>query len=213
MTKTTYLAPQQPQEPKKKRGVLKWILIVVGTIVALSVDFVIIDAVIGGEEDTTTPAGSSNAPSDKPSPNASEAPTAKIGDKPSPNASEVPTAKIGDKVTDESYQFTVSKISCGVGRVGSQYFGEKAQGQFCMVSLKVKNLGKEPINYSSKNQALVDTKDRTYSPDDGAWIGEINPGNTLKTVVPFDIPKKAKPDYLLLTAGVWGFSEGVRVKL
>ena len=197
MTKTTYLAPQQPQEPKKKRGVLKWILIVVGTIVALSVDFVIIDAVIGGEEDTTTPAGSSNAPSDKPS----------------PNASEVPTAKIGDKVTDESYQFTVSKISCGVGRVGSQYFGEKAQGQFCMVSLKVKNLGKEPINYSSKNQALVDTKDRTYSPDDGAWIGEINPGNTLKTVVPFDIPKKAKPDYLLLTAGVWGFSEGVRVKL
>ena len=42
---------------------------------------------------------------------------------------------------------------------------------------------------------------------------EINPGNTLKTTVPFDVSKRAKPDYLLLKAGVFGFSEGVRVKL
>jgi hypothetical protein len=42
---------------------------------------------------------------------------------------------------------------------------------------------------------------------------EINPGNTMKTTVPFDVSKRAKPDYLLLKAGVWGFSDGVRVKL
>ena len=68
----------------------------------------------------------------------------------------------------------------------------------------------------------MDTKGKTYSPDDGAWIhvgdgdlpfGEVNPGNTLKVTVPFDVSKRAKPDYLLLKAGVWGFSEGVRVKL
>ena len=28
-----------------------------------------------------------------------------------------------------------------------------------------------------------------------------------------DVPKKAEPDYLLLKAGVFGFSEGVRAKL
>ena len=43
---------------------------------------------------------------------------------------------------------------------------------------------------------------------------EINPGNILKTTVPFDMsPRRAKPDYLLLKAGTWGLSEGVRVKL
>lgn len=89
------------------------------------------------------------------------------------------------------------------------------------MSLRVKNVGKDPIHFSDENQALVDTEGKTYSPDDEAWIymddaeiyAEINPGNTLKTTVPFDVSKRAKPDYLLLKAGVWGFSEGVRVKL
>jgi hypothetical protein len=133
----------------------------------------------------------------------------------------VKTYRIGEKARDDSYQFTVTKVTCGAKRVGDQYLGEKAQGKFCMVSLRVKNVGDDAIDYSSENQALVDTKGKTYSPDDEAWIyldgsdtwGEVNPGNTLKTVVPFDVSKKTKPDYLLLKAGVWGFSEGVRVKL
>ena len=79
-------------------------------------------------------------------------------------------AKIGDKVTDDDYQFTVTKIKCGVSRVGDQYSGEKAQGQFCLVSMRVKNVGNEAINFSDENQALVDTKGKKYSPDDAAWI-------------------------------------------
>jgi hypothetical protein len=35
----------------------------------------------------------------------------------------------------------------------------------------------------------------------------------LKTTVPFDISKRTKPDYQLLKAGFWGFSEGVSMKL
>jgi Domain of unknown function (DUF4352) len=217
----------QPQEPKKKRGALKWILIVIGIFVALFVALVIIGVALGedtatpppaggsngvalgGVEATATPppAGGSNAPSDKRFPKEGDA---------------VPTAKVGDKVTDDNYQFTVTKVSCGVRRVGDQYDGEKAQGQFCLVSLKVKNVGQDPITFSDQNQALVDATGRIYSPDDEAWVyvddsdnlwGEINPGNSMKTVVPFDVPKKTEPDYLLLKAGVWGFSEGVRVKL
>jgi hypothetical protein len=131
------------------------------------------------------------------------------------------TVKVGGKVRDDSYQFTVTKVTCGVKRVGDCYLGEKAQGQFCLVKMRVKNVGKEPIHFSDETQALVDTKGKQYSPDDEAWIymddsdpyAEINPGNTLKTTVPFDVSKRAKPDYLLLKAGVFGFSEGVRVKL
>ena len=131
------------------------------------------------------------------------------------------TFEVGEKATDDDYQFTVTKIRCGVKRVGSSYYGEKAQGEFCLVSMRIKNVGDEPINYSEENQALIDTRGREYSPDDEAWIhldgsapwGEINPGNTQKAVIAFDIPKKAKPDHLLLKAGVWGASDGVVVKL
>jgi hypothetical protein len=132
------------------------------------------------------------------------------------------TPGIGDKVRDDAYQFTVIEVRCGVSRVGDSYLGEKAHGQFCLVKMRVKNVGKEPINYSEENQTLIDSRGREYSPDDEAWVymgddnepwGEINPGNSITTTVPFDIPKKTKPDHLLLKAGVWGFSEGVKVKL
>jgi hypothetical protein len=145
----------------------------------------------------------------------------KVVDKPKSESESKPTEPgIGDKVRDDDYQFTVTKVRCGVSRVGDSYSNTKAQGQFCLVSMRVKNVGKDPIDFSDENQALVDTKGKNYSPDDEAWIyldtdpyAEINPGNTLKTVVPFDMPKKAKADYMLLKAGVFGFSEGVRVKL
>jgi Domain of unknown function (DUF4352) len=200
--------PQPPQQPKKKRGALKWILIIAGIFIALLVAMGACTAMLLSGEDTAAPppAGASQVPSDNPS----------------PDASQVPTAKIGEKVTDDAYQFTVMKISCGTRRVGDQYDGETAQGQFCLVTMKVKNVGKDPITFSSENQALVDTKGRTYSPDDEAWVyvddsdniwGEINPGNSMKTVVPFDVPKKVKADYLLLKAGTFGFSAGVRVKV
>jgi hypothetical protein len=38
----------------------------------------------------------------------------------------------------DGHQFTVTGVRCGVKRVGSQYFGDKAQGQFCLVKLRVK---------------------------------------------------------------------------
>jgi hypothetical protein len=131
------------------------------------------------------------------------------------------TYKIGEKATDDDYQFTVTKIKCGVSRIGDSYSNEKAQGQFCLVSLRVKNVGDDPTSFSSENQILVDTKGENYSPDDEAWIylddsdvwSEVNPGNTLQSVVPFDVPKKAKPDHLLLKTGLWGASYGVMVKL
>jgi hypothetical protein len=57
-----------------------------------------------------------------------------------------------------------------------------------MVKLRVKNVSDEPITFSDENQALIDTKGKTYSPDDEAWIdvddsdplGEINPATRLK---------------------------------
>ena len=103
-------------------------------------------------------------------------------------------------------------MKCGC-RIGDQYWGDKAQGQFCLVDLRVKNVSDDPIYYLKKIRPWLTPKARptrltmrrgfTWIPD---LLGEINPGNTLKTTVPFDISERAKLDYLLLKAGVWGFS-------
>jgi len=203
-------APPQP-EPKKSwiKRKLGWLPLTV--VLVLASCGVIVTAM--GSSDDSTDTSAIEATSTDPTPSEKS--------EPEPEASQVPTVEIGEKVRDEGYQFTVTKVTCGVKRVGSSYLGEKAQGQFCLVNMRVKNISKEPINFSDENQALVDTKGREYSPDDEAWIyiddsdpfAEINPGNTLRTTVPFDVSKHARPDYLLLKAGVWGFSDGVRVKL
>lgn len=204
--------PPATGQPQPKSGIkrkLGWIPLI-GILVLASCG-AIITAMDSPDPTTATPEASVQTEA------TSEAPS----EEPDAEASEPPTVEIGEKVRDDAYQFTVTGVTCGVKRVGSSYLGEKAQGQFCLVKMRVKNVGKEPINFSEENQALVDTKGREYSPDDEAWIymddsdpyAEINPGNTLKTTVPFDISKRTKPDYLLLKAGFWGFSEGVRVKL
>jgi hypothetical protein len=198
-----------PEPPKKKKRWLLWTVIVVVLLWLVSCGAII--GALGGSDATDTTA----------QPAAPATSEAAESDEPEPEASQPETAKIGEKVTDDSYQFTVTKVTCGTRRIGDQYGGETAQGKFCLVSLRVKNIGDDPITFSEENQALVDTKGKQYSPDDEAWIymddpaifEEINPGNTLKAVVPFDVAKKAKPDYLLLKAGTFGFSEGVRVKL
>jgi hypothetical protein len=205
--------PQQPLPPPKKSHKTLWIVLA-----AVILPLVLLASCIGllanvGSDVAGSPS-SDVATSDEPAPDAS---TDKPKPKPEPTTK---TYSIGQHATDGDYQFTVTKIKCDVSRVGDQYANEKAQGQFCLVSLKIKNVGNDAINFSSENQALIDTRGKTYSADDAAWIyldtdpfREINPDNTMSTVVPFDISKKAKPDYLLLKAGTFGFAEGVRVKL
>jgi Domain of unknown function (DUF4352) len=62
----------------------------------------------------------------------------------------------------------VIKVRCGVPRVGGAYLNEKSQGQFCLVSLRVKNVGDDPTHYSEENQTLIDSKGKEHSPDDEA---------------------------------------------
>jgi hypothetical protein len=43
--------------------------------------------------------------------------------------------------TDGKFQFTVTSLKCGATQVGPKDFGQKAQGQFCLVGVTVKNVG------------------------------------------------------------------------
>ena len=52
------------------------------------------------------------------------------------------TAKVGETANDGKFQFTVSSITCGKTSVGAnQYLTKQPQGQYCLLSVSVKNIG------------------------------------------------------------------------
>ncbi|MGZ4438330.1 MAG: DUF4352 domain-containing protein [Nocardioides sp.] len=131
------------------------------------------------------------------------------------------TAGLGDPVRDGKFEFTVKNVSCGKQKIGPAGFGTKAQGQFCLVAMKVENIGKESQTMFGDNQLMFDEQGRKFSADTEAavYMGdraqtlfeEINPGNSINGIVIFDVPKNARPASLELHDSA--FSDGVKVAL
>jgi hypothetical protein len=128
---------------------------------------------------------------------------------------------IGQAAVDGDFSFIVKTVECGIDSVGNETFGAEAQGQFCLISLSIENVGDEAQTMFADNQKLYDTEGREFSADTGsmlylengadAWLSEINPGNTLEGQILFDIPKDATLDYITLSDSL--FSGGVEVSL
>lgn len=132
-----------------------------------------------------------------------------------------PAAGVGDEVRDGKFAFTVHKVKCGVAHVGNEYIGADAQGQFCLVTLTVENIGSEPQTLFSSNQKgyigdteyAVDDTATLYSASagDSPWLKDINPGNALTGTIVFDIPQGAELSKLELHDSA--FSGGAEVRL
>jgi len=112
----------------------------------------------------------------------------------------VQTAKVGEAANDGKFQFTVSSITCGKTSVGAnQYLTKQPQGQYCLLSVSVKNVGDQAQSLLSSNQYLFNANGQKYSADDTAtiynapngtsWYNDINPGNSVAGAIVFDIPK------------------------
>ncbi|MET8089800.1 DUF4352 domain-containing protein [Micromonospora sp. NPDC005220] len=131
------------------------------------------------------------------------------------------TAKVGEAARDGKFEFTVKSAKCGVAKVGSEPLGQKAQGQFCLVTVNVKNIGKEAQMFDGSSQKAYAADGTEYSADTGAaiyanknaetFLNDINPGNQVTGVVVFDIPKNVKLTKLELHDSM--FSGGVDVAL
>ncbi|MFG1751504.1 DUF4352 domain-containing protein [Streptosporangium sandarakinum] len=107
-------------------------------------------------------------------------------------------AGIGDTVKDGKFSFKVTKVEKGVERVGDQYIGSDAQGQYVLVHVTVKNIGDEAQMFLDSAQKLIDTAGREYDADSGAavlglknsnaFLNNINPGNSVSGILLFDVP-------------------------
>ena len=215
--------PQQPQygyhQPppqtvivqQRGGGCLRAILISAAVLVGL----VVIGGLLGG-------GGKDGGDSASPLDTAATAPTKKNGaSAPAEKKTEPRRAGLGDTVRDGKFSFKVTKVEKGVARVGGEYLGSDAQGQYVLVYVTVKNIGDEAQLFSDSSQKLIDTRGRQYDPDSGAaalglknsnaFLNRINPGNAVNGILLFDVPKNFKIKAVELHDSI--FSGGVTVAL
>lgn len=202
-----------PGPPRKKRTGLKVTLAIVGAVIVL----IIIGSALGSGGGN---AGSSTVGATSPVTQAATSPAA------SPTAAPPAAApQIGDKVRDGKFQFVVTKVSHAksVGDT-SLGLGDTAQGEYLIVSLKVTNIGNESQTLDDSAQFVYDARGRKYSASSAAdidlsgpngsgntWFEDINPGNTVRGKIAFDMPKGDKGVKIELHDSL--FSGGVTVLL
>jgi hypothetical protein len=129
-------------------------------------------------------------------------------------------------VRDGNFQFTVKSVKCGATQVGkNEFLRAKAQGQFCLATVTVKNVKNEPqMLLDSDQKAFSGAAQYNVSTEAGlaanmdasgnstnVWLQEINPGNSVTGVFVWDIPAGKKLTKLELHDS--SFSGGVEVKL
>ncbi|MFN8074288.1 MAG: DUF4352 domain-containing protein [Kineosporiaceae bacterium] len=153
---------------------------------------------------------------------AEEKPKAEEQKKEEPKKEEPKGAGLNQAARDGKFEFIVTAVKPGVKQIGDpKLLGKKAQGEFVLLTIKVKNIGKEPQTFFGDNSKIKDAEGREFSADTEAMLylgdqansimSEINPGNSLTVQVPFDLPPGAKPVRVELHDSM--MSGGVEVRL
>lgn len=127
--------------------------------------------------------------------------------------------QMGKAANDGKFRFTVTGMHCGVAQVGNSLLGKKAQGEYCLVNVTVKNVGSSAQTFNSSEQSAVgedgtklstDVVAETYVNDqDQTFLEGINPGNQVKGTLVFDVPKGSRPASVVLHESA--FTPGVKV--
>ncbi len=198
-------------ETKRKMPITGWVVIVVGLVALLCMGVAII-GLINPEPEPVRPA---TGPAGKGGTGSAPAPVAKKDD----------SYRVGESFRSGDFRYTVHGVKTGVDKVGSQYTEHRAQGQFVRLDLSVTNVSDKPSFFVATGLLRVeDGRQREFSPDVSAmisgnkrgsdlWVDEVNPGNTTRGYVFFDLPKDATADRLVVAAGVISFEADALVAL
>ncbi|HEX3963328.1 MAG TPA: DUF4352 domain-containing protein [Trebonia sp.] len=198
-----------PQPPKKKHTVRNVFLIIAGVFVLL----IIISVAVGG-------GGSKNTPAAATSPSASSKAAA-----PAKAAAAPKAAGVGTAVRDGKFQFTITSVSqAKTAGDTTDGLGDTAQGEYTILHVTVTNIGSEPQTLDDSAQYVYDASGRKYdastdadldlnssSGADSVFLNDINPGNTVKGQIAFDMPTGTKAVKAELHDSA--FSGGVTVNL
>jgi hypothetical protein len=209
--------PQVHYSPPRPKGTGggKSCLVAIGAIVGLFVVLGACGALLSAGSTNTSPSASTSASHSSP------AKAAQPADSTQPARKKALVNGIGQEYRDGKFAFTVTKIKKGVHRVGDQYLGQTAQGQFVLVSVTVRNIGNEARTFDNSSQKLTDSQGRGFDADgqatiamgeqSNAFLKDINPGNGVKGILIFDVPQGVKLKSLELHDSP--FSGGVTIPL
>ncbi|OZV83112.1 hypothetical protein CA850_06340 [Micromonospora echinospora] len=182
---------------------------------------------LASDPDTTTGATATTAPppvTEAEPPSAAPTTAAPTKPKPSPTEDGPKTYKIGQPVRGGDFQFTIHGVKCGIGSVGDSFLNTKAQGTFCRADISVKNVTKKAhLFHADGTVTAQDGGGREYSADGTAgmygnksgagFLEEINPGNSIRAFVFFDVPKGTKLTSITFDAGLFTLAEDAVVTL
>lgn len=108
------------------------------------------------------------------------------------------TATVGQPARDGALQFTAEKVTCGVKSVGPPEDSDVPTGQFCVVRLRIRNVGTAPAIFADTLQEAYAPNGNRYSTDSEAilyanpnptvFLSDINPGNGFRADIIYDIP-------------------------
>ena len=132
----------------------------------------------------------------------------------------VAPAGIGVPVRDGSLEFTVHGIRrSSVAQIpGNPQGRTQAVGEYIIVSLNVKNIGSQPVQYYTDSQSLVingsqhsaDILAAVYlNPESAEYI---QPGLAVNIETPFDVPVGSQPEAIVLN-DIYSTPVGVTVSL
>jgi hypothetical protein len=132
-----------------------------------------------------------------------------------------PLPGIGQAVRDGQFEFVVTSVECGQPELVNGILRAQAQGQFCVVELRVTNVGQVARHFGDGLQKAFSPEGAQYTADTNAGVvvngngsaiwNVINPGNGVEAAVVFDIPDSATITTLELHDSA--LSGGVRVSL
>lgn len=132
-------------------------------------------------------------------------------------------ASVGQAMKEGDLEFTVKGVRCdGERTIGeNQYSRAEAEGQFCRVSVSVKNIGKSALSlplpaqkgFVSKEESSPPQTDATqYAQADqtkGYWYEQIAPGKTVSGDLVFDV--NGNEEIILVELHSAENSPGIRV--
>lgn len=147
--------------------------------------------------------------------------TSGTGSAPRPAAPAIPGLKTPVRVGD--FQFTVNAWKCGIARVGSDFLNATAKGTYCRADATVINKTKSPQTFWVDNLTANDATGRTFAVDTEAviygnesgdgWMESLNPDESLRAFVFFDVAKGTKIVSLTFDAGLFTLAEDVTVRV
>jgi hypothetical protein len=147
------------------------------------------------------------------------APASPVGPGVATKATRAPVPTTGRAGRDGSFAFAVRRVDCGDTRIGDSSFRDESRGVFCLVDLRITNVGNEARTFDASSQFAVDTRGRRHEPSSATtvvdaasiFLDDIGPGASVNGTVVFDVPVGTRLRELELHDSP--FSGGVRLGL